>query len=255
MSDPAATAAAPGSAGATSQGVVWHDLECGSYAADLPLWRRLADARGSPILELGAGTGRVSLDLARRGHRVVALDRDAELLRELERRARGLALETVVADARSFALELRFPLCLVPMQTVQLLGGAAGRAAMLGCVARHLRSGGIVAIALSTGLARWSIGDGAPAPMPDVCERDRTAYFSQPTAIYREVGGYVLERRREAIAAGGERTVELHRATLDHVGVQQLEREGAAQGLAAAGRVSIAPTPDYAGSDVVMLGG
>jgi hypothetical protein len=50
--------------------VVWHDLECGAYRADLPLWRELAArARfGSPILDVGAGTGRVALDLARAGH-------------------------------------------------------------------------------------------------------------------------------------------------------------------------------------------
>src|SRR5208283_2096223 len=45
--------------------VVWHDLECGTYRADLPLWRELArDAGVGPILEIGAGSGRVSLDLA-----------------------------------------------------------------------------------------------------------------------------------------------------------------------------------------------
>ncbi|MBV9839279.1 MAG: hypothetical protein JO156_14285, partial [Solirubrobacterales bacterium] len=53
--------------------VVWHDLECGSYHEDLELWRELARRHGDPVLEIGAGTGRVSLELARRGHRVVAL--------------------------------------------------------------------------------------------------------------------------------------------------------------------------------------
>ena len=55
-------------------GVIWHDLECGGYRADLPLWRELAEHEGSPVLDVGAGTGRVALDLARRGHEVV-LDR------------------------------------------------------------------------------------------------------------------------------------------------------------------------------------
>ena len=55
--------------------VLWHDIECGSYDLDLPLWRELADREGSPVLDVGAGTGRVALDLARRGHEVVALDR------------------------------------------------------------------------------------------------------------------------------------------------------------------------------------
>ena len=49
--------------------VLWHDLECGGYDLDLPLWRELADREGSPVLDVGAGTGRVALDLARRGPR------------------------------------------------------------------------------------------------------------------------------------------------------------------------------------------
>ena len=56
---------------------IWHDLECGAYAEDLPLWRSLASTYGDPVLDVGAGTGRVALDLARRGHRVTALDREA----------------------------------------------------------------------------------------------------------------------------------------------------------------------------------
>ena len=54
--------------------VIWHDVECGRYDADFDLWRELAAAATGPILDVGAGTGRISLDLARRGHEVVALD-------------------------------------------------------------------------------------------------------------------------------------------------------------------------------------
>src|SRR3954453_15129411 len=54
--------------------VLWHDLECSSSAGALPLWRELAAAApAGPILDVGAGTGRVALDLAARGPRVVAL--------------------------------------------------------------------------------------------------------------------------------------------------------------------------------------
>lgn len=253
MSDSAIETGAHASAATPDREVIWHDLEYGGYAADLPLWRALAARQGSPILELGAGTGRVTLELARRGHRVVALDRDPRLLHELRRRARDLDAETVVADAREFALKPRFALCLVPMQMVQLLGGAAGRAAMLACVARHLRPGGMVAIAISPDLKRWSAGDGAGAPLPDSCEWDGTLYFSQPTAVYSEGGGDVLERRRETVSPRGVRTVELDRIRLDHLEARQLEEEGAACGLAPAGRATIPATPDYSSSEVVMF--
>ena len=68
---------------------LWHDLECGGYREDLPLWRALAAATGGPVLDVGAGTGRVTLDLAASGVAVVALDTDAALLAALEHRAEG----------------------------------------------------------------------------------------------------------------------------------------------------------------------
>jgi SAM-dependent methyltransferase len=253
MSDPAAGTAAAHAPTDSDQEVIWHDLECGSYVADLPFWRTLAERQGSPILDLGAGTGRVTLDLARCGHRMVALDRDPRLLSELRRRARDLEIETVVADARAFSLEARFALCVVPMQMVQLLEGKASRAAMLACVARHLQTGGMLAIAISPDLERWSAADGGGVPLPDSCERDGTVYFSQPTAVYSDREGHVLERRRETVSLAGVRTVELDRIRLDHLRARQLEQEGAACGLAHAGRATIPATSDYASSQVVMF--
>ena len=47
-----------------SDAVVWQDVECASYDADLPLWRELAAAAAGPVLDLGCGTGRVALDLS-----------------------------------------------------------------------------------------------------------------------------------------------------------------------------------------------
>ena len=51
-----------------STSVAWHEVENGSYDADLFLWRQLADTANGPVLDLGAGTGRVAADLAARGH-------------------------------------------------------------------------------------------------------------------------------------------------------------------------------------------
>ena len=98
------SAARPGSTG--DERVVWHDVECGGYTADLPLWRELADAEAGPVLDVGAGAGRVALDLARAGHDVTALDLDPELLAELRARAgrEGLAVRTEQADAAGFEL-------------------------------------------------------------------------------------------------------------------------------------------------------
>jgi SAM-dependent methyltransferase len=233
--------------------VVWHDLECGGYVADLPLWRELARERGGPILDVGAGTGRVALELARNCHEITALDRDTELLEELRRRAGGLPVSTVVADARSFELEVRFPLCIMPMQTVQLLD-RDGRASFLGCARRHLAAGGLLAAALSESLEPYDVADGGPLPLPDMCERDGVVYSSAPTAIRVDDAGFVLERRREAVNPEGDNAVELNSIRLDRVSAAELEREGAAAGLEPLARRHVPATADYVGSVVVMLG-
>ena len=122
-------------------------------------------------------------------------------------------------------------------------------------MARHMRPRGLVAIALSPELEQWSVRDGAAAPPSDACERDGTAYFSQPTAICLEPDGHLLERRRETVSPAGYRTVEIDRIRLDRLTADQLEHDGAASGLLPAGRTTIPPTPDYAGSEVVLFRG
>ena len=240
--------------------VIWHDVECGSYAEDLPLWRSLAAEYGDPVLDVGAGTGRVTLDLAAAGYPVTALDRDPELISALERRlaensriARDIC-QTVVADARDFDLdERRFPLVIVPMQTIQLLGGPEGRADFLRCAHRHLQPDGVVAVAISEVLELYEVLDGLTAPLPDIRELDGVVYSSQPIAVRAERGGFVLERRRETVAPAGERTVERDLIRLDGLTVRELQREGRAAGFAPAGRASVPATSEYSGSEVVIL--
>ena len=235
--------------------VIWHDLECGSYHEDMDCWRELADEHGDPVLDVGAGTGRIAIDLARHGHRVTALDRDRGLLDELAHRAAGLDVETVLADARAFELAERFPLVVVPMQTIQLLGGELGRLEFLRRAERHLASGGLVAVAITEALELFDGEDDGMVPVPDVRELGGVVYSSQPTAVREEPGGFVLERRRESVSGSGRRTSEQDRVYLDRLTADQLEREGEASGLVPRGRRVIQPTSDHVGSVVVMLGG
>jgi len=234
--------------------VIWHDLECGSYAEDLPLWRSLAGEYGDPVLDVGAGTGRVTLELARAGHRVTALDVDPELLATLSGRADGLNVDTVCDDARTFDLgERRFALCIVPMQTIQLLGGRDGRVAFLARAAAHLAPGGRLAIAISEQLEPFEVLDGIPGPTPDMCEIDGIVYASHPTAVRTSGVDFVLERRREVVSVSGERRVSEDRITLECLSARQLRVDAVHAGLRSAGVTEVPSTEEYVGSTVVMF--
>ena len=235
--------------------VVWHDVECGSYAADLPLWRELAEEHGGPVLDLGAGTGRVALDLAAAGHEVHALDVDPTLLAALRDRARDLAVRTHVADARGFALDAGpFGLVLAPMQTVQLLGGADARAGLLRSVRGHLAPGGIFAAALANAVDDFEEGE-VVAAVPDMREVDGSLYASRPTAVRAETGAFVLLRVREKVGADGRREVSGDETRLDRVPADALEAEARAAGLIVLDRREVAATADHVGSEVVVLRG
>ena len=232
--------------------IVWHDVECGGYAADLPLWRMLAAEADGPVLDLGAGTGRVALDLAQHGHQVHALDVEAELLGELERRAGRLDVTTHVVDARAFDLgHQRFALVIAPMQTMQLLGGPQGRASCLRSIRRHLQPGGLFAAALANAVDGFDGGDVDVAP--DMREIGGTLYASRPTAIRSDGRAFVLERVREKVAPDGTRTVTDDRILLDRVSAARLAMEARELGFAPEPPLHVPETPDHVGSEVAML--
>jgi SAM-dependent methyltransferase len=200
------------------------------------------------VLDLGCGTGRVALDLAARGVPVVGLDVDEVLLDELGRRAGDLPVETVRADARDFDLGRRFGVVLAPMQTVQLLGGAQGRAGFLRCAKAHLEPGGLLAIAIADEIETF---DDIEAVLPDVHEDGGTVYFSQPVSVRDQGDRFEIEFVREVVDPHGGRSSGRNVIHLDRLDADRLEAE--AQGFTILERRTVPQTDAYVGSTVVML--
>jgi SAM-dependent methyltransferase len=235
-----------------NEAAIWHDVECGAYAADLPLWEELAAGADGPLLDLGCGTGRVALHLARRGHEVTGLDREPDLVAELNRRAGGLPARALVGDARDISLaEQRFGLALAPMQLVQLLDGAAERRALLAGVAAHLRRGGMAAAAVVEAVAPGAFSEAEA--IPDSREVDGWLYASLPLETAVDAERIVVRRLRRTVSPGGELRREDDRVELRVLSAATLEVEAERCDLRPVGRRTIPATEDHVGSTVVLL--
>lgn len=236
--------------------VIWHDAECGGYEADLPLWRSLCDDHSGPVLELGTGTGRVALDLARRGVEVDALDIDSRLVDELARRAAELPLRAIDADLLTLDLGRRYGLILAPMQVVQLLDGPDDRARAFARARDHLEPGGALAVAMVEGAPEAARAPDAGVPvgtLPDICERDGWVYSSLPLGVDVEDGAMLVRRRRQVVSPAGDLSDSEACERLAITDAATIEAEAREAGFALKQTLEVAATDAHIGSLVLLL--
>src|SRR5512144_1495191 len=137
---------------------------------DVPFWRRVAAEAGGPVLELGCGTGRVSLPLARAGIDLVGIDRSEPMLQRAIRRARTLRRAAaripnpkspipprfVRGDIRALPFRPRaFAMILAPYGILQSLIRPRDLTAALESVARVLPHGATFGIDLVPDVPKW----------------------------------------------------------------------------------------------------
>jgi len=131
---------------------------------DIPFWRNLALQAGGTALELGCGTGRVSLPLARAGVRLIGVDRSAAMLDLARRRiARGRLyrrLQLAQADIRhlpfaSARSSSSFALVMAPYGILQSLLHERDLAETLREVRRVLQPDGTFGLELVADLPSW----------------------------------------------------------------------------------------------------
>jgi ubiquinone/menaquinone biosynthesis C-methylase UbiE len=129
---------------------------------DVAFWQRLAAAQDGPVLELGCGTGRIAVPLARAGVPLVGIDRSAPMLARARRRLKRARLAArarlVRGDIRQLPFRSRrgFALVIAPYGMLQSLTRERDLQATLASVARVLRPGGLFGIDLVPDLPRWA---------------------------------------------------------------------------------------------------
>ncbi len=128
-----------------------YQLQYANYRDDIAFYARLAERLGAQrILELGAGSGRISIPLARRGLQVTALEPSANMLERARSHAaqENVQIQFVQADARDFALETGFELVIAPFNMLMHLYTLPDQDAALRCIKHHLEQGGVFAFDL-----------------------------------------------------------------------------------------------------------
>lgn len=127
---------------------------------DVEFYLGLAQEATPPVLELGCGTGRVTLPIARAGVPIVGLDAAAPMLRVARHKAEGVpGIRWHEGDMRDFELEERFGLIFIPYRSFLHLLTTEDQRAALATIRRHLQPGGRLALNIFnpaiTTIAAW----------------------------------------------------------------------------------------------------
>jgi len=150
-----------------------YDYEYRRRRADVTFYRELARRRGADlVLELGAGSGRVTVPLARDGRSIVALDQSEAMLVALRARAARLPspvarrITPVLGDLRTFTIggtgsrgPRRFPLAIAAFNVLEHLYTRGEVTACLQRIAAHLAPGGVFAFDVQLPDLAWLLRD------------------------------------------------------------------------------------------------
>ncbi|MGD8813315.1 MAG: class I SAM-dependent methyltransferase [Anaerolineales bacterium] len=120
------------------------------FTEDISMWIDLAQRHGTPILELGCGTGRVLAHLAHAGHEVTGVDANPAMLERAQRQIPTSASDQVTllrADLRNLAIPNRFPLAIAPLNVFAELDDDY-LTQTLAVVRKHLTPKGVLALDL-----------------------------------------------------------------------------------------------------------
>jgi len=122
-----------------------------SFRDDVGLWLSFAGRTDRAILEVGCGTGRVSLELARAGHQVTGLDPSAAMLTRARQRAEDDALDVTLIEGLPAELALErdhYGLILLPLDVFLYNADGDAQAATLSSLAPCLTYNGILVLDL-----------------------------------------------------------------------------------------------------------
>jgi len=111
---------------------------------DIPFYLDQVAEYGEPVLELGCGTGRITIPIAEEGWDIVGLDVSERFLKHAREKAQeeDLEIDWMRGDMRDFSLDEKFSLIIVPFNTIHHILELDGLERVLNNVKRHLKEDG-----------------------------------------------------------------------------------------------------------------
>ena len=129
----------------------YYDAIHGSFRDDTGLWLSFAGRTDRPVLEVGCGTGRIALALARAGHTVTGIDPSPAMLAVARQKAEDDAFEVTFIEGATLELALEtehYGLVIVPLDVFLYCEDGEEQVAMLRQLGQSLVFNGLLAIDL-----------------------------------------------------------------------------------------------------------
>ncbi len=119
---------------------------------DVEVYKELADLYGPNILEVGSGTGRILLPLAKEGHEVTGLELNEDMLeicrKKIEKESDEVVehIELIEGDMRDFESDKKFDLIIAPCNVICHIIERSDLKEALSCFRDHLFEDGVLVI-------------------------------------------------------------------------------------------------------------
>jgi ubiquinone/menaquinone biosynthesis C-methylase UbiE len=146
----------------------FYDWRMKGDVEDIPFYVEQAKESGGSVLELGCGTGRVTLPIAESGTEAVGLDLSPDMLNIAEQKLSRMSREIqekvqfTEGDMANFALGKQFSLVILPANQFRELMTTDDQLSCLRCIASHLNKDGSVVIEVTNpfrSIERWTTGE------------------------------------------------------------------------------------------------
>lgn len=146
----------------------FYDWRLSDSNEEIPFYTDLAIEYGSPVLELGCGTGRITFPIAEAGIEVVGLDLSADMLDIARQKLSRIPPEAqsqvqlIEGNMADFASETQFSLVILPNNQFRELLTTADQKSCLCCAFQHMKRGGSIVIEIANpfrSIRRWRVGE------------------------------------------------------------------------------------------------